>query len=66
MRLFIFKILVYLLCLITSLYGLQALDFNRFLKQNKAVEARVLYFILAISLTYILGQFMMSIIYYFN
>lgn len=66
MNKFYLKIAIYILSLILCGFGLSALDFNRFIKQNKVREARVLFFVLLISLTYIIGQFVMSIMIYFN
>lgn len=66
MREFIMKIILYLACFGICMYGLGALDFSRFIKKNKTTEAWVLYLVIAMCLTYILGQFLMSIIYYFN
>lgn len=66
MNTYISRIIVYLICFIISLFGLQAFDFNRLIKKNKIAQAWVLYFILAFVLTYILGQFMFSIIIFFN
>lgn len=63
---FISNIIVYLICFVIALFGLKALDFNRFIKKNHVVEARVLYFVLAICIAYILGQFLISIIYTLN
>ena len=63
---FYLRVLVYLLSFALSLYGLNALDFNRFLKKNSVVKAWVLYFILGMCLAYLLGSFLMSIIYYFQ
>ena len=63
---FILKIIVYLFCYVISLYGLSASDFNRFINQGKTSQALVLYYVIAFIMTYILGQFMMSIILYFN
>ncbi|MBQ1476527.1 MAG: DUF1146 domain-containing protein [Erysipelotrichaceae bacterium] len=61
-----YRVIVYLLSFILSLYGLSALDFNRFLKKNKVTEAQVLYFLLALALAYLVGSLLMSIIYFFN
>lgn len=60
------KIIVYLICFVITLYGLSAFDFNRFIKQGRTTQALVLYYVIAFVMTYILGQFMMSIILYFN
>lgn len=61
---FVTKLIIYLICFVISLFGLSAFDFNRFLKPNKVKEAIVLYYIIAFVLTYILGQFIISIMYY--
>lgn len=63
---FITKIIIYLLCFVISLFGLKALDFNRIIKKNSVLEARVLYFLIAIIFTYILSQFLISIMYTLN
>lgn len=63
---FYIRVLVYLFSFVLSLYGLSALDFNRLLKKNSVTKAWVLYFIVGMSLAYLLGSFLMSIIYYFQ
>lgn len=66
MNTYISKIIIYLICFVVSLFGLSAFDFNRIIKKNNIAQAWVLYFIIALLLTYILGQFMFSIIIFFN
>lgn len=63
---FYLRTAVYLFCFVVSLYGLSAIDFNRFIKKGSIGKAWVLYFVIAMSLAYLLGSFLMSIIYYFN
>ena len=63
---FYYKIVLYLLCYVLVMLGLNAFDYNRFIKQNRVVEARVLYLIISFVLTYLLGSFLMDIIYFFN
>lgn len=63
---FYLKVGIYFISFILSLFGLGALDFNRFLKQNKASQAQALYLILACSLAYLLGSFIIAIVYRFN
>lgn len=63
---FYYKIVLYLLCYVLVMFGLNAFDYNRFIKQNRVVEARVLYLIISFVLTYLLGSFLMDIIYFFN
>ena len=63
---FILKVLVYLIAFVASLYGLSALDFNRLLKKNKPAASQFLYMLIAFIMAYLLGNFFMEIIYYFN
>ena len=63
---FVLRVVIYFVCFLFSLYGLRALDFNRFIKQGKVAEANILYFIVALIMAYLLGSFLMSIIYYFQ
>lgn len=65
MRDFYTRVIVYLICFVICMFGLKAFDFNRFIKSNHVKEAWVLYFIICIALTYLLGQFVMSVTYYF-
>lgn len=63
---FYLKIIIYLFSFTLSLFSLNALDFNRFLKQGKIVQGQLLYFILACCMGYVFGNFLMAIIYRFN
>lgn len=63
---FYVKILIYIFALAMSLYGLSAFDFNRFLKKNTGYNGMVLYVIVALIMAYLLGEFIISITYYFN
>lgn len=62
---FYIRVVVYLICFVFTLIGLKAIDFNRYIKKGKVVEAWLLYFIIAFSLAYLFGSFIMSIIYWF-
>lgn len=62
---FFVRVVVYIICFIFSLFGLSALDFNRFVKNGKVAQAWILYFIIAFSLAYLFGSFIMAIIYWF-
>lgn len=63
---FILKIVIYLVSFALSMYGLSALDFNRLLKKGRIASGQTLYFLIALIMAYLLGQFFMSCIYYFN
>ena len=66
MQSFIYKVIIYLLSFVLSFYGLSALDFKKIIKQGRVTETWILYFILACSLAYLFGSFLMEIIYRFN
>lgn len=63
---FYLKIAVYILSFGFVLYGLSALDFNRFIKKGSVRSGQVLYFMIAFALAYLVASFLMNIIYYFN
>lgn len=48
------------------LFGMSSFDYNRFIKQGKVSQGWILYFAVAFALAYLVGSFLMSIIYYFN
>ena len=66
MNKFFIKVSIYLFCFVISLFGLSALDYNRFLKKNKVVQAQTLYFLLGAALAYLVGSLIINITYYFN
>ena len=63
---FYLKLGIYFISFVLSMFSLGALDFNRFIKQNKATQAQALYFILACALAYLFGSFIIAIVYRFN
>ena len=60
------RLLIYFVAFAISLYALSALDFNRFLKKNHVMAAQVLYIVLAMALAFLMGQFIMAIMYGFR
>ena len=58
--------LVYLIALALSMYGLSALDYNRFIKASKPMRAQTLYLILAFVLAYLLGSMILTFIRIFR
>ena len=56
---------IYFFCFLIVLFGMSALDFNRFIRQGKIAQAQILYFIVSCALAYLMGSFLMSLIYYF-
>ena len=57
---------IYFFCFLLSLFGLSSMDYNRCIRQGRTVQAQVLYFIIACCLAYLMGSFLMAVIYYFN
>ena len=62
---FYLKVVIYLLCFAISMFGLSAFDFNRFLKKGHIAAAWVLYFTVGMSMAYLVGSFLIALIYYF-
>lgn len=60
------KVAIYLCSFALSLFGLNAIDYNRLLKKNKVVAAQVLYYLLALALAYLVGTLIINITYYFQ
>ena len=63
---FYIRVAIYFICFLFSMYGLSGLDFNRLLKQGKVAQGQILYFVIACCMAYLMGQFMISIIYSLN
>ena len=62
---FYLRIGIYFFCILLALFGMSALDFNRFLKQDRVVQAQVLYFVICCALSYLMGNFMIALMYRF-
>ena len=54
---------IYMVCLLVSFYAMQALDFEKLLKKNRVMEARVLYALLVVSLAWLSAQFLLGFLY---
>jgi len=63
---FYLRVIIYFFSFCLAMFGLGALDFNKLLKQGKVLQGQILYFLLAIIIAYLFGNFLMDIIYYFN
>ena len=51
------KIYIYVITLLISAYALSGINFDAFIKKNKAIEARVLVIILSIACSYLVTNF---------
>lgn len=52
------KAILYILLVPFSLYALQSLDFDKFLKPNKNMQARILILFLTLSISYLAVNFL--------
>ena len=55
------KVYIYAVVLFFSIWTLDALDFNRFLKKNRVVQARILYLLVGIMIAYLVTNFIWDI-----
>jgi len=55
------EVILSLVVFALSLWALDALDFNRFLKKNKVIQAQTLYLFLAMALTSLVVQFLLGL-----
>ena len=51
---------VYILCFILSMQAMQALNFEKLLKQGHVRQAQVLYFLLVMALAWLSGSFVLT------
>ena len=51
------KVYLYTIFLFFSIWLLEAVDFDRFFKKNKIMQARILYLLISIMMTYIVVNF---------
>ncbi len=52
-----FKAYIYVIAVLLSVYTLSGVNFDNFIKKNKALEARLLVIILSLSLGYLITNF---------
>lgn len=52
-----YKIYLYVITLMLSAYALSGLNFDAFIKSNKALEARALVIVLSMALSYLVTNF---------
>ncbi len=51
------KVYLYAIALFFSIWVLDAVDFNRILKKNKNIQARILYLLISIIMAYVIVNF---------
>ena len=64
MRNFIIKLIIYMVCFGISMYGLGALNYEKFLRSGKTMQAQVLFIIIAMSIAWLMSQFLINITYF--
>ena len=60
MQVFI-RVALYVVSFLISLYGLDALHFEKLLKGNHIRQAQVLYFLMAMALAYLVSEFILGL-----
>ena len=56
------KVILYIFTLIMTIWAMDGLDLNRFFKQNRVYQARLIYLMLAMSISYLTTNFMYDFI----
>ncbi len=54
------RTILYFIAFPITVYALDAFDFNRFLKQGKVMQARILYLLLCFGISYLAVNFFMD------
>ena len=57
-----YKSLIYALTFFLSIFALSGVNFDKFMKRNKPIEARVIVFILAFAASYLVTNFIVDFI----
>ncbi len=56
-----FKYLLYLFVTVIVIWAMDSINLNGFFKKNKIIQARVLYFLFALALIYLITNFLWDI-----
>ena len=56
------KFFVYLIVTIITIWAMDSVNINQIFKKNKVVQARVFYFLLGVSLIYLVTNFIMDLL----
>lgn len=57
-----YKAIIYCLFVFLSIYALSAINFDKFMKKNKPIEARLIVLILSFASSYLLTNFIVDFI----
>ena len=58
------KFFVYLIVTIITVWAMDSVNINQIFKKNKVIQARVFYFLLGVSLIYLVTNFIMDLFTY--
>lgn len=56
------KVYIYVITLLTSAYALSGINYDAFIKKNKALEARILVILLSMAISYLVTNFIYDFI----
>ena len=56
------KVYIYVITLLTSAYALSGINYDTFIKKNKAIEARILVILLSMACSYLVTNFIYDFI----
>lgn len=54
--------LIYVFAFSLAMYALQSVNYEKFIKKGRVVEAQLLYILIAMALGYLIAQFILGII----
>ena len=57
-----YKVYIYVITLMMSIYATSGINFDGFIKKNKAIEARVLVILISVALSYLTTNFITDFI----
>lgn len=57
-----YKVYIYIVSVLLSAFALSGLNFDRFMKRNKPLEARILVVLLACALGYLVANFIIDFV----
>ena len=60
------KIILYIFSLIMTIWAMDGLDLNKFFKQGRVYQARIIYLMLAMSISYLVTNFIYDFIISFQ
>lgn len=62
---FLKELLVYFVAFGVSLYALSGVDFEKIMRKGRSAQIQALYIILSMAIAYLLGQFLLAIMYHY-